>query len=240
MCWSAEISLVAAAYGYLVSAYLYRRHYSKRDPWYAAFLATFTTTQLIDAVLWIEKGDLDDIPCTTTNYILSKFILPPVLCFQPVVLSFYPSKTFPGCWRWIYRLLALVGSIMLTLIYGCSVVWKTSIGPDRFPTILWGGVDLPEYLVYAGIALWSIGAVGFVSPIRYALQIILVGGVVLSLLVYFDGTITLLSKMCTYCLLLSFVWTLEPLWTPPEKSAADDEAGDDQRENNQLQYVSLI
>ena len=57
----------------------------------------------------------------------------------------------------------------------------------------------------------------FVTPFRYSLQIILVGGCVLTLLVIFDGTIILLSKMCTYCLLLSFVWVLEPLWTPPSK-----------------------
>ena len=76
------------------------------------------------------------------------------------------------------------------------------------------GVDLPLWTVYAGIALWSVGAVGFIRPVRYGLQILLVGGTVLMLLRHFDGTIVLISKMCTYCLLLSIVWTLEPCWDP--------------------------
>ena len=67
MCWNIRISLVAACWGYGVSVYLHRRQpslcictapyasaqhhsyarrqYSARDRWYAAFLATFTTTQ---------------------------------------------------------------------------------------------------------------------------------------------------------------------------------------------------
>jgi hypothetical protein len=218
MCWSVEVSLAAAVYGYLVSYYLRHRNYSKRDPWYALFLATFTTTQLFDAIFWYLKGDGEDIPCVAVNYYLSKFLLPPVLFFQPWVLSLYPSQSclkFRKC----YRLLTIIGCCVMIAVYKCSTVWKTTTGPDRYPTILWGGVELPKWLVQAGIGFWSIGAFTFVTPFRYALQIILVGGCVLTLLVIFDGTIILLSKMCTYCLLLSFVWVLEPLWTPPSKEA---------------------
>ena len=57
MCWSIEASLIAACYGYCVSAYLYHRKYSARDPWYCAFLATFTTTQLFDA-WYVNDGAL--------------------------------------------------------------------------------------------------------------------------------------------------------------------------------------
>eukprot|EP00943_MAST-04B_sp_MAST-4B-sp1_P006651 g6651.t1 len=107
----------------------------------------------------------------------------------------------------------------MVFIYGCSKLWHAPPGTlaahDKYPTILWGGVDLPVFLVNAGIGFWAIGACMFVTPLRYSLQILLVGGCVLSLLYIFDGTITLLSKMCTYCLLLSIVWTLEPLWDPP-------------------------
>ena len=45
--------------------------------------------------------------------------------------------------------------------------------------------------------MWSVGALGVIRPVRYALQILGVGGVVLSLLVWFDGTLALVSKMCT-------------------------------------------
>jgi uncharacterized membrane protein len=81
-------------------------------------------------------------------------------------------------------------------------------------------VELPLWTVRAGIALWSVGALGFIRPVWYGIQILLTGGVVLSLLYIYDGTIILLSKMCTYCLLLSIVWVLEPLWDPHKRKVA--------------------
>ena len=71
-----------------------------------------------------------------------------------------------------------------------------------------------EWVIWAGIALWAGGAFLFCTPWFVWVQILLVGGTVLSLLAQFDGTIRLLSKMCTYCLLLSIVWVLEPAWDP--------------------------
>eukprot|EP00505_MAST-04D_sp_SCG-Rhode-Island_P003862 Stramenopile-MAST_4_protein_3862 len=206
MCWSTEISLLASLYGFGVSMYLRHRNYSKRDKWYALFLATFTATQLFDAVFWYLKGDRKDIPCVPINYYLSRFLLPPVLFFQPWVLSLYPSQSCTAV-RKLYRLLTILGCCVMIYVYKCSEVWKTATGPDRFPTIF-------------------IGAAMFVSPFRYCLQIILVGGCVLTLLVIYDGTIVLLSKMCTYCLLLSIVWVLEPLWSPPDDA---ETAGDHQK-----------
>lgn len=57
MCWNIESSVISAIYGYAVSVYLYHRRYSNRDPWYAVFLATFTTTQVIDAFFWYIAGE---------------------------------------------------------------------------------------------------------------------------------------------------------------------------------------
>ena len=37
-----------------------------------------------------------EIPCTALNRDLSKFFLPFVIFFQPVVLSLFPSDAFPG------------------------------------------------------------------------------------------------------------------------------------------------
>ena len=216
MCWSLEVSLGAAVYGFAVSLYLHRRNYSKRDKWYALFLATFTSTQLFDAVFWYLKGESDDVPCVATNLVLSKYLLPPVLFFQPWVLTLYPSTS----WTWLrgfYRILTAVGCIVMVALYECTSVLKTSKG--KYPTLLWGGAELPTWLVDVGIGFWALGAALFVSPFRYALQILLVGGCVLALLVTFDGTYDLLSKMCTYCLLLSIVWSLEPIWTPPSSAA---------------------
>jgi hypothetical protein len=233
MCWSIEVSLIACAYGYLVSWYLYKRKYSLRDPWYAAFLFTFTTTQLCDALLWSQQvggqqGHLDNSPiqCTPLNLIVSKYIVPPVVFFQPIILSLYPSKAGIGWCRNIYRGLVLLGCLVLMVLYGCSTLWHApSTAHDNLPTILWGGVELPTWTVQAGILLWALGAVGFIRPVWYGIQILLTGGIVLSLLYLFDGTIILLSKMCTYCLLLSIVWLGEPIWdpNPPSKNINNGE-----------------
>jgi hypothetical protein len=233
MCWSVQVSLAAAVYGYAVSAYLYRRKYSARDPWYAAFLATFTTTQLCDALLWTQQVGAHQlngpITCNPMNRFVSRWVIPPVVFFQPFVLSFYPSQAGHGCVRNLYRLLSVIGSLVLTFVYGCTTLYHgdPATDHDKLPTLLWGGVDLPLWTIYAGIALWSIGAVGFVRPVRYGLQILLVGGCVLMLLRHFDGTIVLLSKMCTYCLLLSIVWTLEPCWDPHVSKWYPDEVADE-------------
>ena len=223
MCWSIQVSLVACVYGYCVSAYLYRRKYSVRDPWYCLFLATFTTTQLCDALLWSQQSGshLDNTPlaCSPLNLFVSKYMIPPVVFFQPIVLAWYPSDAGKGyCIRNVYRVLCGLGCGVLMVFYGCSTLWHApSTAHDHLPTILWGGVELPLWTVRAGIALWSVGALGFIRPVWYGIQILLTGGVVLSLLYIYDGTIILLSKMCTYCLLLSIVWVLEPLWDPHKR-----------------------
>ena len=159
--------MAAAVYGYAVSYYLRHRNYSIRDKWYALFLATFTTTQLFDAIFWYLKGDSDDVPCVAVNYFLSKYILPPVLFFQPWVLSMYPSKSCQHV-RSCYRILTVVGCLVLVFSYGCSKLWHAPPGTlaahDKYPTILWGGLDLPVILVNAGIGFWAIGACMFVTP----------------------------------------------------------------------------
>jgi hypothetical protein len=98
MCWSLESSAISAVYGYGVAYYLRQRCYSRRDRWYSLFLATFTTTQLIDAFFWVLKGDLDTIPCAAIgahslgsfNPIISRFVIPPVIFFQPITLTLFP------------------------------------------------------------------------------------------------------------------------------------------------------
>ena len=98
MCWSVESSAISAVYGYGVAYYLRRRCYSRRDRWYSLFLATFTTTQLIDAFFWVLKGDSGTIPCAaigahslgSLNPIISRFVIPPVIFFQPITLTLFP------------------------------------------------------------------------------------------------------------------------------------------------------
>ena len=185
---------------------------------YCAFLATFTTTQLFDAYYWYIKGPADDVPCTAANHFLSKYVLPFVVFFQPIVLGWFPSSAFPK-WRTPYQVCALLGAAVLACMYGCSVVFADSMKPphdrDQLPTILWGGAEPSLLIILVGIGFWAVGAVAFCRPLKCGTNILLVGGCVLGLLLVFDGTIRLLSKMCTYCLLLSVIWVLEPYFMPP-------------------------
>jgi len=78
MCWNIQVSLLAGFWGMGVSLYLARRNYSIRDRWYALFLAAFTSLQFFDAWYWYLKGEDDEIPCTMSNYAISKYLIPPV------------------------------------------------------------------------------------------------------------------------------------------------------------------
>jgi len=246
MCWSFEISLAAAGWGYAVSAYLKWRKYSVRDGWYALFLATFTTTQLFDAFFWYIKQDQEQIPCTPSNLVLSKYFLPAVVFFQPIVLSLFPEGGCK-CIRWLYRLGTGGGCAVAVIFCGCSLIQILDTPtPYDLPQILWGGLYPPAWIIYVGCAFWALGAVLFVRPWRAALAILLVGTVVLTLLTFVDGSVRLLSKMCTYCLILSFVWLAEPLWNPPAVNSTatalspDLEMAGPNRTHNQKHYAPVF
>ena len=234
MCWSVEVSLIAAVYGYAVSFVLYKRKRSARDPWYALFLSTFTTTQLFDALFWYIKGPDADLPCAdlsgfmvghgapfwgAVNLFVSRYVLPPVIFFQPIVLSIFPSPALKKL-RPAYRVLVAAASLLPVVFGTCTKVW-TGPMPVSLPTLLYDGILPPLWLMFAGIALWSMGAMAFVRPARCWMGILLVGGVNLVILQLLDGTIRLVSKLCFWCLLLSILWLLEPLWLP---SAEGDKA----------------
>jgi len=253
MCWSLEISLIAAGWGYAVSGYLRWRQYSIRDTWYALFLATFTTTQLFDAYFWYIKADQDEIPCTEANYILSRYFLPPVVFFQPIVVSIFPLHQQGcdcKCVRWLYRIGTLAGCVVGIIYCGCSIIFRVN-GDQEYvdlPQILWGGVYPPAWIIYVGCAFWALGALLFVRPWRASIAILVVGTIVLTLLTFVDGSVRLLSKMCTYCLILSFVWLAEPLWNPssvnnntsiPVNSDSDLEMSS-ARSHNEKQYAPVF
>jgi len=214
MCWNIESSVIAAIYGYLVSLYLYKRNYSIRDPWYAMFLSTFTTTQFLDAFFWFLKGEGDDIPCTQLNYTISKYLVPAIIFFQPLVLSWYPSTCLPSL-RNPYRLLTVLGMCVPIAYCGCTTLYTTIGGYyDGLQVIMYGGLMPPVWVMGLGILLWSTGVWLFITPWWVGTHILFIGGLNLVLLQVLDGTVQLVSKLCFYCLLLSIMWLLEPLFEP--------------------------
>ena len=67
MCWSIEVSAAAAVCTWFVCAYLYRRNLHF-DRWGAAYLFTFTLTQLVDIGLWLDEGRVGLSTCSNVNY----------------------------------------------------------------------------------------------------------------------------------------------------------------------------
>ena len=153
-------------------------------------------------------------------------MLPFVVFFQPIVLGWFPSNAFPK-WRKPYQCLALAGAVILAFMFGCTTLFHQPANDhDKLPTMLWGGREPSLWIILAGIGFWSVGAVAFSRPVKYGTRILAVGGCVLALLWIFDGTIRLLSKMCTYCLLLSIIWVLEPYEKQTSADDEDDTAGE--------------
>eukprot|EP00039_Didymoeca_costata_P033411 m.42188 g.42188 ORF g.42188 m.42188 type:complete len:232 (-) comp9855_c0_seq2:947-1642(-) len=221
MCWNFEISIAAGIYGYAISLYLYFRKYSERDPWYALFLATFTTTQILDAIFWgMTDEDSGELKCSEFNLLVSKYFIPVVIFFQPMVLSLYPSTTAQWA-RWPYRVLTVLAGMIPVIYCGCTTLYKTT-GLWKANTLMYGGI-MPSYgLMNVGILFWAAGALLFCQPFWVACDILLIGGFNLILLAVIDGTIRLVSKLCFYCLLLSILWTLEP-WIRPQEPQEDKE-----------------
>eukprot|EP01062_Namystynia_karyoxenos_P024046 TRINITY_DN19331_c0_g1_i1.p1 TRINITY_DN19331_c0_g1~~TRINITY_DN19331_c0_g1_i1.p1 ORF type:complete len:270 (+),score=91.53 TRINITY_DN19331_c0_g1_i1:73-810(+) len=230
MCWSLEVSIVAGIYGAAVSAYLHQRAYSYRDSWYGLFLLSFTLTQFLDAFFWWYKGEKGQVPCDSVNLYFTKVVVSAAIFFQVFVLTWFPSSRFPTLRKW-YRVLPAVGAGVCAVFGKCTFAWTTEHGLLRLPTLVyWGFHDgfgtpgVPLYLMLAGVAMWSIAALAFVTPWWAATNILMVGGVNLVLLTIIDGTILLVSKLCFYCLLLSLLWLSEPLWAPSGPAPAEQKA----------------
>eukprot|EP00756_Hemistasia_phaeocysticola_P014959 Hpha_TRINITY_DN15375_c0_g1::TRINITY_DN15375_c0_g1_i3::g.89975::m.89975 len=224
MCWSIEVSALAGVYGCAMSYYFHHRQYSSRDSWYGLFLLSFTLTQFLDAFFWWRKGEGDQVPCDALNLYFSKFVVSAAIFFQVLVITWFPSDRFPVL-RKYFRALPLLGAGAMAVFGKCTFAWVTEKGLLKLPTLVYWGTHLengtpgvPPILFLAGVALWSIAALLFIKPWWAATNILLVGGVNLILLTIIDGTILLVSKLCFYCLLLSFLWLSEPLWAPGGES----------------------
>ena len=230
MCWSLEVSMLAAVYGFGMSYYFaYVRRYTYRDPWYGLFLFSFTLTQLLDAYFWwrgesttgqddMLDEDNNNIPCDLENKLFTKIVVSFAVFFQVIAITMFPSETkrpWVNRLRGPYRILPIGGALAMAIVGKCTYATVTEGGWLRLPTLVyWGFLPTPE-LFFAGVALWSIAALLFITPWWAATNILLVGGINLALLRWIDGTILLVSKLCFYCLLLSILWLLEPLWCDP-------------------------
>jgi len=146
---------------------------------------------------------------------------------QVYVITMFPSQSLrPWCnkYRAPYRLLPVLGMAAMAYAGKCTYSTVTHGGLFELPTLVYWGFEPPPYLFNAGVLLWSVAALIFITPWWAATNILLVGGVNLVLLLIIDGTVRLISKLCFYCLLLSVLWLLEPLWARPQSNYKQTQA----------------
>ena len=142
------------------------------DLWYA-FLATFTTTQLCDAVLWTQQDHPGggSIACTPLNHVASRWVIPPVVFFQPVVLSMYPSDAGhvqPQCLPVAQRCRLGLSTLCLAAQPLSRILPSTKTSSQH----LWGGVCFRSGSQRLASPLVRRRR-GLYPPVRYGLQILL-------------------------------------------------------------------
>lgn len=234
MCWNIEISLGSAAVGWATSCYLWRRQRSPRDRWYAKYLLTYTFTQLVDIALWVlheqTEGGLKACPEFSMQlldgptderklqYSISKYVVPMVTLSQFATMLYYPSDLLKGQRSKLVALHALP-CLGMALQFACTDT-VTSAFPSKHTTLRWGAFTAETWQVLL-VVLLQCADFQLLMP-ELAVRVAHIGTFlsVVSTLWLTEGTLALGSKWCTYCLIFSFTYALEPLWGPPASPPA--------------------
>jgi hypothetical protein len=175
------------------------------------YLLTFTFTQLIDFMLWIEEGRVGLAQCSSTNLGISKYVIPMVVFSQHCVQCYYPSKKLEK-YRTFIAFLHLLPILGMMYQFGCSTIVNTIHGPS----LCWGSViaEMYQILIHSGIVAFVFL---LLMPLRVALLHVAVLAFVMTLLYSTEGTLALGSKWCSYCLVYSIMYILDPYWAPAPK-----------------------
>lgn len=242
MCWNIEVSVASAVVGWCACLYLLWRQRSKRDAYYARYLFTFTFTQIADAYLWtlnnggsdrkgmgqglqacesyqLQFGAVPSGPIARPNFLVSKYVIPLIVFSQHAMQLSYPSDAFKGQRKSIIAAHALP-CLVMSYCFGCTMLVDSNF-PRNDKTLFWGGdfSKFPFMLIQFGAVLHSgIVAIGF--PLFCGMKgrvlwahLMPLACVVMFLLIS-EGRMDFGSKWCSYCLIYSAVYILEPLWLP--------------------------
>jgi hypothetical protein len=174
----------------------------------AAYLFTFTLTQVVDVFLWLDEGKVGLSSCSDTNLVISKYIIPMVVFSQHFVQCCFPSDKLKD-YRFPIAMAHLLPILGMMYQFQCSSLVPTSQGMS----ICWGGhiAETYQILIHTGIV-----AVVFLAmmPAVVAWTHVLTLAAVMTLLITTENTLALGSKWCSYCLVYSVVYLLAPYWAP--------------------------
>ena len=240
MCWNIHVSLGSAVFAWCTCVYLLARKKSPRDFWYASYLFTFTFTQVIDIALWSmhENGEYGLEACKnfqlqfgkvpesqTTNFYLSKFVVPLVVFSQHAVQCLYPSNRVSDAGRTKLIFFHLIPVAVMSFAFACTRVVRANF-PVAHDTLFWGGdfEDWPFWMVQIGACAHS-GLVAFVFTLVMPRKVCLVHNSVLACVVgtllVTEGRMDLGSKWCTYCIIYSFVYIKDCFLTDEDSKATE-------------------
>jgi hypothetical protein len=229
MCWTIEVSLGSACVGWLTCAYLWQRHRSPRDRWYAKYLLTYTFTQLVDIALWTlheqTTGGLRACPEFSMQlldgptderklqYRISKYVVPLVTLSQFATMLYYPSDLLKGQRAKLVALHSLA-CLGMALQFACTDT-VTSAYPSKHKTLRWGAFTAETWQVLLVVALQCADFQFLIPELPVRVAHIGTFLFVVGVLWITEGTLALGSKWCTYCLIFSLTYASEPLWGPP-------------------------
>jgi hypothetical protein len=155
------------------------------------------------------EGELED---QYFQFVFSKFALPLVVITQYYFCLTYPSESLKNHRGKLIAVhgLALVG---MCFQFACSRVIQAKF-PMPHDTLVWGGVQSPAWQVLIVICIQCLDFL-LVIP-EFSVCVVHIGTFlsVVSFLWLTEGTLSLGSKWCTYCLIFSAIYALDPLWGP--------------------------
>lgn len=106
------------------------------------FLATYSTIQFWDVILWFNQAEKGLYRCTMTNRIVTSFFIPITLWCELYMSAKYSLFKLPDWWK---PCMYLCGAWILFRYFGhCTVLNSTGHG------LLWGNVRITfvEYIIF--------------------------------------------------------------------------------------------
>ncbi len=131
-----------------------------------------------------------------------------VVFSQHCVQCFYPSKTLAN-YRVPLAAFHLLPILGMMYQFGCSTLVDSKDGPS----LCWGNVIAETYQIFIHSGIVALVFL-LLMPLRVGLIHVGVLAFVMSLLYTTEGTLALGSKWCSYCLVYSIMYLIDPYWAP--------------------------
>lgn len=215
MCWSFEVSIATGLWCWGVALFAWIRNGTNRDRWSAIFLATFSSIQFAEAIIWLEipKGTREAMPCTLANRFLTGYVINVILSMEAIAsivgATLVARVKVPKLF--LVTVLAISGwQLMATL---CGMLTQSPANDPDFCTdvsptghLRWGSRP-PPLTMFVLFTVAAVTPFALMKPIRAA---VVHAGVFLSTLAYSMTTDSSASMWCFFSCAYSLVIIIDP------------------------------